>query len=121
MYVLQNYRLILSTKGSESENGLILPFLVSEVKPFIYWHFQFLGLLGSTLVLEVVTQYFSIYYPMEHLREELIVHLLSMMNEDVKLMERKGINKIETLQEVNEQPLAKLQQKVHFQFFLWAL
>lgn len=49
---------------------------------------------------------------MQQLGPKLIRYMITLMNQDVKLLERKGIDNVATLQEVNNRPLAKLQREV---------
>lgn len=62
--------------------------------------------------MELVLLFFFVYNPIKQLRPKLSEDMISLMNQDVKLLERKGIDNFATLQELDNQPLAKLQREV---------
>lgn len=62
--------------------------------------------------MESIIFFFFVYNPINQLGPILTKYMLSLMNQDVKLMERKGIDIVATLEEVNNRPLAKLQRAV---------
>lgn len=64
------------------------------------------------VVIELLIFFVYIYYPMQQLPQKLTRLMINLMNDDVKLLKRKGVDNLNTLEEMNNQPIAKLQRKV---------
>lgn len=64
------------------------------------------------VVIELLIFFVYIYYPMQQLPPKLTKLMINLMNDDVKLMKRKGVDNLNTLEEMNNQPIAKLQRRV---------